>query len=222
MPIATEPPAEHLRACLREIPQAKRVAHQAFSIRIWRGLSWLESAEKASEPDEGFIYLWIGFNAIYGHLDDEGRGAADKASWQSFLARLVEHDSNDRLGDILRDAQQAVCRLVNSQYLYTPYWQDKPDWRERLRKAVQTTLVNYRNGYTLPILQELFERLYVLRLQVFHGAATRGSKLNRDTLEPATDLLGLLMPAMLQIMIAAGPGIDWGEICFPPRDQADT
>ena len=26
-------------------------------------------------------------------------------------------------------------------------------------------------------------------------------------------------PDMLGIMIAAGPEVDWGEVCFPPRDD---
>jgi hypothetical protein len=28
--------------------------------------------------------------------------------------------------------------------------------------------------------------------------------------------LGCFVPAMLRIMLAAGPEQDWGEVCFPP------
>ena len=69
------------------------------------------------------------------------------------------------------------------------------------------------------VLQELFERLYVMRQQVFHGAATSGSKLNRTALKRSTAVLARIVPAMVCVMIEAGPGADWGEVCFPPVDQ---
>lgn len=55
-----------------------------------------------------------------------------------------------------------------------------------------------------------------MRQQVFHGAATSGSKLNRTALKRCTAILMQVMPAMIEIMIAAGPETDWGEVCFPP------
>lgn len=63
------------------------------------------------------------------------------------------------------------------------------------------------------------ERLYVLRMQVFHGAATSGSRLNRPTLEGGARVLAVLVPQMLSIMIAASPSEDWGEVCFPPVED---
>lgn len=80
-------------------------------------------------------------------------------------------------------------------------------------------LKHYNDGCTLAILQELFERLYVLRMQVFHGAATSGSRLNRATLERGARVLAALVPEMLSIMIANGHSEDWGEVCFPPIED---
>ena len=59
-----------------------------------------------------------------------------------------------------------------------------------------------------------------MRQQVFHGAATSGSRLNRTALTRCTDVLAKVIPAMIEIMIAAGPDTDWGEVCFPPVDAA--
>lgn len=198
------------------IPEPDRKAHQSFSIRVWRGLSWLERAEGAADVDGRFISLWIAFNAIYGHLGDDGRDAQDHATWQAFLARMVEKDAEDHLGRLLADLQTTVLHLIDNQFLFRPFWQKQPDAKEKLRRSVQKSLIRIRQGDTLPLLQELFERLYVLRQQVFHGAATSGSKLNRATLEAGTHVLSRIVPAMIEVMIAAGPAIDWGEVCFPP------
>ena len=71
-------------------------------------------------------------------------------------------------------------------------------------------------GLTVQLLRDLFERLYILRNQLFHGQATWSSKTNRSSLEPATVLLSQILPAILSIMLDAGPEVDWGTICYPP------
>ena len=44
--------AEALRKQFQAISKDRRDANQAFSIRIWRGLSWLERAEQAADAKE--------------------------------------------------------------------------------------------------------------------------------------------------------------------------
>ena len=83
--------ADTLRERFRSIPESERGANQAFSIRVWWGLSWLERAEGANDVEVRFISLWIAFNAIYGYLY-EGANAPDHASWQEFLAKIVKAD----------------------------------------------------------------------------------------------------------------------------------
>ena len=211
--------ASQLRQRFREIPQDLRDANQPFSVRVWRGLSWLERAEKAAlaqDNDSQFIFLWIAFNAVYGCLEDCGQSAPDRATWQGFLADIVRADSESRLAAILWDEQLAVLRLVENRYLFRPFWLGQADAEEKLKRSRQMTIQAYNNRQTLAVLQELFERLYVMRQQVFHGAATSGSKLNRRYLELSTRLMALIVPAMIRIMIDAGPKVDWGAVCFPP------
>ena len=200
----------------RAIPREVRDEHQGFAIRVWRGLSWLKRAARFQEADGKFISLWIAFNAVYGYLEDGGRDAKDHASWQSFLARIVALDAEDRVGRVLRDSREDVTALVACRYLFRPFWLGQEDWEAKLAKAVRRVADDYRYGNTLDILQELFERLYVLRTQVFHGAATSGSKLNRENIECSVRMLGCLVPAMLKIVLDAGVGQDCGEVCFPP------
>lgn len=208
--------AAAMRERLKAIPQPERDAHQPFSIRVWRGLSWLERAEQAADVDSRFIALWIAFNAIYGQAGEDGRDEPDHKTWQAFLARMVEKDADDQLGRLLNEHRPAVLHLIDNQFIFRPFWQRHPDATDKLRRAVQRSLVNYQCGHTLPLLQELFERLYVLRQQVFHGAATSGSKLNRKTVDTGTAVLACVVPTLIEIMLSAGPTTAWGEVCFPP------
>ena len=207
-----------LRQRFKAIPKDQRDANQPFSIRVWRGLSWLERAEAAEDLEGRFISLWIAFNAIYGCLED-GVAAPDHGSWQKFLADIIAADGTDALGEILWAEQLTILRLIDSKYLFRPFWLGQADADERLRRSRQEAMRAYNSHQTLAVLQELFERLYVMRQQVFHGAATSGSKLNRTALKRCTAVMEQVMPAMIEIMIAAGPGIDWGEVCFPPVSE---
>jgi hypothetical protein len=214
--------AETLRKQFQAIPKERRDANQAFSIRIWRGLSWLERAEQATDDDEQFIALWIAFNAIYGRADGEGDGSGtdgrpgDRSTWQAFLAEIIRRDGTDILGDLVRRNQMPVLRMIQNKYLFRPFWDRRPNAELVLKKCCTAAVIHFSNHMTTGIVEELFERLYVLRAQVFHGAATRGSKLNRANLRNGAELLSKLIPAMIAIMLAAGPEVDWGEVCFPP------
>lgn len=205
-----------LRKKYKAIPLKIRESNEAWSIRIWRGLSWLKRSEEVADLEGRFISLWIAFNAVYGHMEDQFKSAGDHSSWQWFLARMVENDTDDQLGRITRDDPVPIAKLIDNQYIFRPFWAKHPEWKKLLRKSVQKSLSNTNYGNTIAILEELFERLYVLRSQVFHGAATSGSKLNRPQIKGAINLLSKLLPAMIDIMLTAGPEVDWGELCFPP------
>jgi hypothetical protein len=208
--------AAELREQLRAIPREQLDANQAFSIRMWRGLSWLERSESATDLEGQFISLWIAFNAIYGYLEDDGLSAPDHGTWQKFLADIVAADGTDLLGRILWDDQFHVLKLIDNKYLFRPFWLGQPDADDKLACARRHSLAAFQARNRLGILQELFERLYVLRQQVFHGAATSGSTLNRQAMKLGAQAMSHIMPTMIEIMIVAGPDKDWGEICFPP------
>lgn len=142
---ATQSAAGTLRERFKAIPEGQREANQAFSIRIWRGLSWLERAEAADDLEGRFISLWIAFNAIYGHLED-GTAAPDHASWQEFLARIVRADGRDILGEILWAEQLTILRLIDSKYLFRPFWLGQPDADEKLHDPGSRRCGRTRDG----------------------------------------------------------------------------
>jgi len=208
--------AESLRKRFRDIPSDAREANQPFSIRMWRGISWLERSESIEDTDSRFIALWIAFNAIYGCVKEDGLSARDRETWQAFVTRIIQADKTDQLGQILQRNQLKVLHLIENRYLFRPFWLGDPDADKKLAAARRSAMVNFQNHSCVGIFQELFERLYVLRSQVFHGAATAHSKLNREYLESATGLLAEIAPTMIGIMLEAGPAEDWGSVCFPP------
>lgn len=213
------PAAADLRTRFKAIPEDIRQARQSFSVRIWRGLSWLERSELDTLDVEGrFISLWIAFNAVYGQLQEDGWNAPDHATWQRFLAEIVRLDGLDKLGNLLYDVQVPVLRLIENKYIYRDFWLCQSNIADELAARRKQAIGNFNRRQWVPILQELFERLYILRQQVMHGAATVNSSLNRACMKSSTGILSLLVPVIIEIMLQAGPDVDWGQICFPPQE----
>ena len=210
--------ADELRGRFRQIPKDQRETHQPFAIRVWRGLSWLERAEQAAEVEDQFISLWIAFNALYGRQDEESRVWSEKKAWIELLGSVWRLDSEGLLRSHLRDRQVAVLGIIGNKYLSREFW-DTPErdgHDKRLHEEVCSLLPRFGEKNLFPILATLFDRLYIMRVQLFHGASTKGSSLNRRTLRQCTLVLAEIMPTLLGIMIENGIGVDWGGICFPP------
>lgn len=209
--------SEELRRQFKAIPRETRQAHQSFAIRVWRALSWLERAEQAGDAEDRFIAGWIGFNALYGRQDADHRPWGDREAFGAFIAAICDIDHAGRLGHLVVKKQLAVLRLIQNKFLYDKFWREpEEDHDKALHKQVKALLPRINRRDPCPILQTAFERLWILRNQLMHGAATKGSSLNRRTLNSGADLLCDLLPEMLGIMIEHGVTRDWGEVCFPP------
>ena len=63
---------------------------------------------------------------------------------------------------------------------------------------------------------EVVDRIYLLRCQMVHGAATLRSGLNREAVRHRATMVGLLMPTFLLVWIDHGADEDWGIMCYPP------
>ena len=212
--------AADLRGRFRALPKEGREANQSFSIRIWRALSWLERAEGFTPADtEGrFISCWIGLNALYGRLDDDHRPWGDREALGAFLPNIWGLDSKGSLRQVLGKRQSAVLNLIEDPYLTIQFWENQsaPAIRQA-KKDAKDAILAFQKPNRLPVLRLIFERLYVMRNQVFHGASTKGGKLNRRALQSSATALMDLLPTMLEIMIEWGIDEDWGEVCYPPE-----
>ena len=66
------------------------------------------------------------------------------------------------------------------------------------------------------LVDRALERVYLLRCQLVHGAATCGGRLNREALAQCAQFVQQLLNAILLIVIDHGRDEDWGPMCYPP------
>ena len=66
---------------------------EEFNVRIRRAMSWMQRAEQEynKEADIRFIFLWIGFNALYGHYIPSDKLSESKEAkiFREFLGKIL-------------------------------------------------------------------------------------------------------------------------------------
>ena len=189
-----------------------------LGLRVHRSLSWLKRAETSEgDKDVQFISLWIGFNAAYaGDLDlaldgrevESTRASGERERFNAFFASLVEMDQDSRIyGLIWKRFSQEIRLLLDNKYVFSPFWKHHAGqpggagWEitfESAKSAAQNALASENTAVVLSI---IFDRLYVLRNQLFHGGATWASSTNRDQLRDGAALLGSLLPVFIDLMM---------------------
>jgi hypothetical protein len=193
--------------------------HQNWQIRVHRALSWFERAidtDADDQPDGRLLYGWIAFNALYGRWDREaGFPAPDIAAWRDFLKVVLEQDADKKIAESLQRLREQILQLIENRFVDLRFWQN-PTQPGNLRRRYHEALSLYVERRCLSLAILAMERVYVVRGQLAHGAATRGSELNRATLRQSRDVLeGLLLP-ILDIVIDHGCHDDWPPLCYPP------
>jgi hypothetical protein len=188
-------------------------------VRLHRAFSWLERAETAAgDDDTRLVCLWIGFNALYCRWDPPRREPLpDRQCWREFLDRVLALDDDGRIGNGLVTNRDLVQSILDDEYLSTYFWQEPGEGRaRRARKSGFEAADWYRDRKWSLLLERVVERVYLLRCQLVHGAATYGSKLNRSALDRCSRLLETVLHDVLLVVIDAGLGEDWGPMCYPP------
>jgi hypothetical protein len=118
---------------------------------------------------------------------------------------------------VLTGHKQLVLALLDDKYLSSFFWQEPTEKRgAQSRKAKFSAQTWYLEKRWALILENTVERIYLIRCQLVHGAATHGGQLNRDSLRHCSQMLGHLLPALLMVFIDHGADQDWGTMCYPP------
>ena len=194
------------------------------AIRFHRACSWIsevEQLEPVRHSDQILLHQWIAFNALYGQWDPTAlEPAADRRSWQAFLEQIHKLDRSSHLVNVLQDHKPLVLCILEDEYLNHYFWED-PSAKSagKARNGRHKALSWYVEGRWLNILEQLVTRIYLLRCQLSHGAATCGSKLNRSALKHCVAMMNRLLPAILQVWIEHGADEDWGPMCYPPLQR---
>ena len=221
--IATIPTVHDLRH--RWKPHKERLAalkgEQATSIRFHRACSWMARVEQMPEGqdhDLAIVSLWIAFNSLYGQWDCQKREPRpDRESWRAFLTRILKLDSDGYVVSALQEHKRLVMSLLEDEYLSRFFWQEPSARRAgQSRKAAFNAQTWYLDERWTMVLDEILDRVYLMRCQLVHGAATYGGKLNRTSLKRCVMMMQRLLPAFLLVWIDHGADEDWGQMCYPP------
>lgn len=212
----------HLTTLTEKFKQLREteVLSDNFALRIHRSLSWLKKAESAEDLDTKFIALWIAFNAAYAREIDEHLG--ERVSFNEFLLRICAFDEDKAIYNLVwQKFSQSIRLLLDNKFVFQPFWDfhnQKITERQYLGEEIKERerfFSALEKQKTERILDVMFSRLYTLRNQILHGGATYQSRVNREQLRDACNILSLLMPAMLNIMMQHHAEIDWGKPFYP-------
>lgn len=194
-----------------------------MALRTYRAISWIGRADSIQNDTDGkVISLWIAMSALY---TDDREGSAShedqKTIRDSFLQKLIEHDTDNTLQKLLWDGLlPAIRSLSEDHYLFAPYWHHKhghdgyEDWDKHFHLSVSHHEAAIRAKNATNVLSILFDRLHVLRSQLLYGGATWQSSLNRQPIEQAAIVLGTLLPTFITIMIHT-PRENWHRPFYP-------
>lgn len=202
-------------------PESERFT--GLCARMYRAFSWLERVEELAardgdaSADDQLIFCWTALNSLYGKWNFErNEPASDIQSLNQFTDRLFEIDEEQALVTRLREDREQILELLSNPFLSKQFWNDPTllaaDKRPSIGRKACTWYIEER--YRL-ILEKLLLNVYYLRCQMIHGAAKRGSSLNRDSLLPCLRAIRLVLPTMLAVLIDHGAPEDWGPLCYP-------
>ena len=213
-------------AIARLIDLREAVGYENLGLRWRRCTSWLAQAEQEiwdSKFDAAFIFCWIAFNAAYSIDIPEPRESFELESIKKYFAVLRELDDQRSIEQALFDNEtrwRQIQETLDNQYIFTPFWMSQQDssnsapWGDSLDRSREKVRRAQVNRDVRPVLEETFGRLYVLRNQLVHGAATYNGSLNRRQVEWGAVLLYMLLPVFLELMFN-NPDVDWGVPKYP-------
>jgi len=217
--LITKPEADRLK----EKQRALRDGFQAsLGLRVHRAVSWLQRAAKEQDdPDASFIFLWIAFNSAYSQDIGIAYHVSEKGRFKSFLSTLLLFDRDDRIYHLVWTRFPHEIRLIlKNPYVFGPFWnfqngiEGHDDWAQRLELSVEKAKLALTEKDTERVLNELFDRLYVLRNQIIHGGSTWAGAINRSQVQDGAEILASLIPVFVELMMENSDH-QWKEPIYP-------
>ena len=191
-----------------------------FRIRMHRSISWLQRSEnEIDDNDAKFIFLWIAFNSIYTNLESVENQIYERNIFNKYFKTLIEHDKDRHIYKYIWKTFSSKIKLVlQNRFLLASFWKyhnkNSNIWVGERGKSKAMVNRALERQDSLSILNILFDRLYIMRNQIFHGHSTWKSKVNREQLNLCTTLLVEIIPIFMTIMLR-NPSVDWGELVVP-------
>ena len=192
-----------------------------LGLRAHRALSWLERAEKEVEdPDAAFIFYWIAFNAAYARDRPRPPESKERDHFRDFFDIILGLDSHQAIyGAIWERFSGPIRLLLDNQFVFQPFWnhhagRGREDWEQSFEASKRRARQALADSDTAVILTTLFDRLYVLRIQLMHGGASWQSSVNRDQVRDGARIMAFLVPIFVGLMMSR-PDVDWDPPDYP-------
>ena len=134
------------------------------------------------------------------------------------MDRVLALDKGGHRVSVLTKHKKLVMSILDDNYLGDYFWKDPSAERAKqtTRDKRQAKTWYLEKRWAL-VLEALLERICLLRCQLVHGASSYASRMNRRSLRRSVTMLGLLLPAILNVWIASGADEDWGAMCYPRK-----
>jgi hypothetical protein len=222
---ADEDPVHELRRLWQPVKKQLVDAKERedIRIRVHRCHSWMQRAEElltTGDLDLSLALRWVAFNSLYGCWDSERRAPLpDDSTWRQFLASICSHDDERLLMAMLAEHRLLVIAILLDEYVNKYFWESPSDARARSSRAAgHEAKTWYLEARAEMIASRVLERIYLVRCQLLHGAATHGGQLNRLAVERCSTMLGHLLVVFLQVIAKRARDLGWGQLCYPPLD----
>jgi len=194
---------------------------QSLADRIRRSLSWIKRSVHISTEDapRRFVDLWIALNSLYGSPLSH-RGETEQETFKIFLEILgKDRDCRERLNLLLEDrrVKDLTKTIVQNKYLWPQFWSKNPNYRTAITNEWEKMEQAQNKGDISRFLLGLFERLNILRNQIFHGASSAATIRNKDSVDPGIEILEILLSCFLGLMVRFSPENHWPPLPFPGR-----
>ena len=137
----------------------------------------VEAMPEGQDHDLGLVSLWIAFNSLYGQWDACKREPRpDRESWRAFVDRILKLDRDGHVPATLQEHKRLVMALLEDQYLSDYFWQEPSLKRagRAKRTAVDAQTWYIEERWTM-VLDEILDRVYLMRCQLVHGRHLRGN-----------------------------------------------
>ena len=213
-------PSTRLKSKLKALDRSH---NGGFYIRLHRAISWLRAAEEQEDnQDFQIISYWISLNSCYAISGDVDR-SAESGKLTEFFEKVIEADSSDSIYELFWTKFSGMIRvLLNNQFIYKRYWLYQrgqvTSWKEEFdRDNLKAVRLLQNPDRSVELVQLVMRRLYQMRNQLIHGGATYKSSVNRDQVRDSANLLGRLIPLIIEVMLD-NPQEAWGEIYYPVVD----
>ncbi len=210
-----------------------RTEFSGAQLRAYRAESWIRRAEqidcagvrtereRRGALDDRFLAYWIALNALYGQARYRRTEGSERTDLRTFLRFIQRTPQFDQVRKALHepDARLPVTKLLGDAFL------DNDNWAHWDAEGIVATDERLSSRVTAKDresdLTELLFRLYVLRTQLFHGCAARGSSSKGKTMEYAVTLLGKLLPSFVAATRRHGGNQTFlAQPPYPPSEPA--